>query len=196
MKLRFIIMMLICVSFTDLFAQQNETEPIGILGGDTVRLNAATLKAIKEGVFMNTEKLPLRQSVSELPILDDFSEYIKADMHRKPLVIDSLPPSVFWLCPMDTAGYHIREVVYKPMESLLVKDRLTFFNKSLYMKVGAGNLYMDEVRDGQRRGTVNVSLGVNFSLEDGLRHIFWKSERNKKRNKKREATWKYYNSYP
>lgn len=196
MKQFFVIWMLMFLFITDLFAQQVEMNPVGIIGGDTLRLNAATLKAIKEGTFLNMERLPLRQSVSELPILDDFSEYVKADTHRKPLAIDSLPPAVFLLCPMDTTGYTMRGLVYKPMKSLVVKDRINLLNKTLYMKVGAGNLYMDEVRDGQRRGTANVTLVINFSLEDGLRHIFWKSERNKKRNRKREATWKYYNSYP
>jgi hypothetical protein len=191
-----VIWMLMFGIFTDLLAQQMEVKPISVIGRDTLRLNAETLKAIKEGTFMNTERLPLKQSVSELPILDDFTEYIKMDTFRKPFPIDSIPPSVLLIYPVDTKEYHIRGIVYKPMKSLVVKYRINLLNKSLYMKVGTGNLFMDEVRDGQRRGTGNVSLGVDFSLEDALRHVFWKSERDKKRNRKREATWKYYNSYP
>ena len=54
----------------------------------------------------------------------------------------------------------------------------------------------DVVKDGQRRGGVLATIRVYFDAEDLLETIFWKSARDKKRNRKRENTWKYYNDYP
>lgn len=52
------------------------------------------------------------------------------------------------------------------------------------------------LKDGQRRGGVLATIRVYFDAEDLLETIFWKSARDKKRNRKRENTWKYYNDYP
>lgn len=197
MKQFFILLMLIFP--IRLFAQQeviNPAEVIVLHGKDTLRLRPEVLKAIEERTLINTERQSLMHSASELPILKDFSEYLKTDATGKSLDIDSIPPGVFFLYPVDTTGYPIHEAAYKPMKSLVVKDKVYLWKKSLYMKAGTGNLFLDEVRDGQRRGTINASIGLTFSLEDALRHVFWKSERNKKRNRKRDATWKQYNLCP
>ena len=50
--------------------------------------------------------------------------------------------------------------------------------------------------DGQKRGTVGGSVKLYFSLDDILKWIFSKEERNKRRNRKRDDTWRYYNAMP
>lgn len=164
-------------------------------GKDTIRINPEYLKAIEEGTLINMGP-PSEYAPSELPVLKDFSEYIKADTLCRALELDSISPAVFWLYPADTAGMHIRGVVYKPLKSLVIRDRIRFGKLPLYGKVGTQNLFLPEVKDGQRRGSVGATLTVDFSMEDMLRYVFWKSERDKKRNRKRDFTWKHYNSYP
>ena len=62
---------------------------------------------------------------------------------------------------------------------------------------GGRNLYSsDVVKDGQKRGTVGGSVKLYFSLDDILKWIFSKEERNKRRNRKRDDTWRYYNAMP
>ena len=82
------------------------------------------------------------------------------------------------------------------MNSLVVKDRIRLGKTTFYVQGGTQNLFLEEVKDGQRRGSVGISVKKEFSLENTLRYIFWKSERDKRRNRKREFTWKHYNSYP
>lgn len=166
-----------------------------LAGKDTIRINPEYLKAIEEGTLINMEQ-PSEYAPSELPVLKDFSEYIKADTLCRALELDSISPAVFWLYPADTAGMHIRGIVYKPLKSLVIRDRIRFGKLPLYGKVGTQNLFLPEVKDGQRRGSVGATLTVDFSMEDMLRYVFWKSERDKKRNRKRDFTWKHYNSYP
>ncbi|MBC8602831.1 hypothetical protein H8784_14020 [Parabacteroides acidifaciens] len=166
-----------------------------LAGKDTIRINPEYLKAIEEGTLINMGQ-PSEYAPSELPVLKDFSEYIKADTLCRALELDSISPAVFWLYPADTAGMHIRGIVYKPLKSLVIRDRIRFGKLPLYGKVGTQNLFLPEVKDGQRRGSVGATLTVDFSMEDMLRYVFWKSERDKKRNRKRDFTWKHYNSYP
>ncbi len=166
-----------------------------LVGKDTIRINPEYLKAIEEGTLINMGQ-PSEYASSELPVLKDFSEYIKADTLCRALELDSISPAVFWLYPADTAGMHIRGIVYKPLKSLVIRDRIRVGKLPLYGKVGTQNLFLPEVKDGQRRGSVGATLTIDFSMEDMLRYVFWKSERDKKRNRKRDFTWKHYNSYP
>ena len=200
MRLYYILLFLSVFLNLGIFAQNKSNGNIGeetlSMQKDTILLNEETLKAIREGTLIHMEGQPLNLSSPELPILRDFSDYLKADTTKKALLIDSLPPAIFVLYPMDTTGHHIRGVVYKPMNSLVVKDRIRLGKTTFYVQGGTQNLFLEEVKDGQRRGSVGISVKKEFSLENTLRYIFWKSERDKRRNRKREFTWKHYNSYP
>ena len=161
-----------------------------LAGKDTIRLNPEYLKAIENGTLINLGQ-PLELEFSRLPILKDFSEYIKADTLRQLLQIDSLSPAVFWLYQADTEHRNIRGNYHKPINSLIRFGKTPFYGRT-----GTQNLFLPEVKDGQRRGSAGVTITLHFSMEDMLRSVFWKSERDKKRNRKRDFTWKHYNSYP
>lgn len=138
----------------------------------------------------------------QLPLAADFSEYLGPD----PFLTDTLRRLV------DSAGMtpqlfmlqHLRPLSVRPLrKEAYTPSRRRDWDKGVrlgklpvHAKVGAGNLFLEEVRDGQRRGSIHVTVTGNFSMEDLLRKIFWKSERNKARNRKRENTWKYYNDMP
>lgn len=162
-------------------------------GTDTLRLNPEFQKAIKEGSFINTGTPPgrvLLDAPSVLPILKDFSEYVKNDSTLNDSIrhidITSVPPCVFLLYHggLDSVP-RINSEAYTPQRTLLPKEEIKIGKLPVGVGVGARNLYSKEVRDGQRRGTITATGRVYFSLEDLLRSIFWKSERNKKRNLKR-----------
>ena len=165
------------------------------VGKDTIRLNPEYLKAIENGTLINIGQ-PLELESSRLPILIDFSEYIKADTIRQLLQVDSLPPAVFWLYQADTVHKGIRGDYHKPIKSLVINNQIRLGQTPFYGRAGAQNLFLTEVKDGQRRGSAGVTITFHFSIEDMLRSAFWKSERDKKRNRKRDFTWKHYNSYP
>lgn len=166
-----------------------------LAGKDTIRLNPEYLKAIENGTLINLGQ-PLELEFSRLPILKDFSEYIKADTLRQLLQIDSLSPAVFWLYQADTEHRNIRGNYHKPINSLVISNQIRFGKTPFYGRTGTQNLFLPEVKDGQRRGSAGVTITLHFSMEDMLRSVFWKSERDKKRNRKRDFTWKHYNSYP
>ena len=83
---------------------------------------------------------------------------------------------------------------FAEMDAMMYKIELG--QTPFYGRAGAQNLFLTEVKDGQRRGSAGVTITFHFSIEDMLRSAFWKSERDKKRNRKRDFTWKHYNSYP
>lgn len=166
-----------------------------LAGKDTIRLNPEYLKAIENGTLINLGQ-PLELEFSRLPILKDFSEYIKADTLRQFLQIDSLSPAVFWLYQADSEHRNIRGNYHKPINSLVISNQIRFGKTPFYGRTGTQNLFLPEVKDGQRRGSAGVTITLHFSMEDMLRSVFWKSERDKKRNRKRDFTWKHYNSYP
>lgn len=170
--------------------------PEMLAGKDTIRLNPEYLKAIGNGTLINLGQ-PLELESSRLPILKDFSEYIKADTVRRLLQIDSLPPAVFWLYRgVDMLHADSRGDYKKPIKSLVISNQIRLGNSPFYGRAGTQNLFLPEVKDGQRRGSAGVTITLHFSMEDMLRYAFWKSERDKKRNRKRDFTWKHYNSYP
>jgi len=58
--------------------------------------------------------------------------------------------------------------------------------------VKADNLFLEEVKDGQSRGSINAVFKTRFSMEDILSGIFSKSERAKRKNRKKANAWKNY----
>lgn len=146
----------------------------------------------------------LRGVSSELPLAVDFSEYLGADAEladtlRQLTDSATLTPAVFMLMHFKPRlAPAIDKSAYTPT-SLPAKVREVQVGKlPIYVSasVSAGNMFLDEVRDGQRRGSLNVTLCIRFSAEELLELAFWKSARNKARNRRRENTWKYYNDYP
>lgn len=194
----YIVLFLIFVPYLKSYAQEDgHTDSVWVseqLEKGILRINPEYLKAMEDGTLINTEQ-SLEHAPMELSIQKDFAEYLKADSIRA-LQFDSLPPAVFMLYPVDTTGWHVRGLTYRPTRSLILKDKVRLGKSPFYLRAGAQNLYMNEVKDGQRQGTLGSSVTVEFSLENTLRYIFWKSERNKRRNREREFTWKHYNSYP
>lgn len=199
--------MLIEFSCLQVYAQNwNKEDSVrlsNILSGkDTVRINPEFQKAIQEGRFIHLEDEPgqhILEAPSELPLLKDFSEYLRADTDTiyKHLDYWSMPPSVYRLYKaLADSGLKINNEAYTSSAPLLPKEEVKLGKTPATVAVGARNLYSPHVKDGQRRGTITGSVKIYFSLEDILRTIFWKSERNKKRNRKRDNTWKYYNSMP
>lgn len=168
-------------------------------GKEEIRLNPEFQRAIENGTFISTDK-PLdkmKSSPLELPITSDFSEYIRADTFRLKAQCDSITPAVYLLQHLKRPpSLGVPKQAYTSPNPLIRRAELKFGKLPVYGKVSAGNLFLNEVKDGQSSGSINVTIRVEFSMEDILEHIFWKSARDKKRNRKRENTWKYYNDYP
>ena len=154
-------------------------------GKEEIRLNPEFQKAIESGTFLRPDQpgTHMLSSPSELPITKDFSEYVQLDTLRRLTNYDSITPVLFMLLNFrlpknqDWKEFKVGKV---PMAA----------------NVKLTNIYSDVVKDGQRRGGVLATIRVYFDAEDLLETIFWKSARDKKRNRKRENTWKYYNDYP
>lgn len=192
MKRYYLLFLIIVTPYIKLSAQRpNEI--------DSVHINPEFLKAIQEGTLINTE--PAGQQTlhmpSNLPILKDFSEYLKPDMAERKLNYEFLPSAVFSLYGPDTViGIKINKGVYTFKKQLIINNQIALKGTSFNVSAGSQNLFLEEVKDGQKRGSIGVSVGAKFDAEGALRYIFWKSERDKRRNKKRDFTRKHYNSYP
>ncbi len=168
-------------------------------GKETIRLNPEFQKAIENGTFLPVEPTgtPMRSSSGELPITMDFSEYIRPDTLLS-ITRDSLSPVAYeFLRLKPPSRYAVPERAY---EVEIPKNRewkeFRIGNVRLAASLRLGNIYSEEVKDGQRRGGVVFTVKAYFSVEELLEAIFWKSARDKKRNRERENTWKYYNDYP
>lgn len=141
---------------------------------------------------------------SELPLAVDFSEYLReeagwADSLRQLADSARLTPAVFMLMNFKPRlAPAICKEAYTPAFLPPGPRELQVGKLPIYVSasVSAGNLFLDEVRDGQRRGSLNFTLCIRFSAEELLELAFWKSARNKARNRRRENTWKFYNDYP
>lgn len=184
-----------------------------------IRLNDTYRKAIESGRFLPAEpgslSLPLGEGFGpageagrlqgaspRLPLAVDFSEYLGED----PFLSDTLrrladsavlTPEVFMLQNFTPKlARAIGKEAYTPTSLPKWDKGIQIGKLPIYTKVHAGNLFLNEVRDGQRRGSINLTIRIEFSAEELLEMIFWKSARNKIRNRKRENTWKYYNDYP
>lgn len=173
-------------------------------GKDTIRINPEFQKAILEGTFINPEDEPGQQILSapsELPLLKDFSEYLHADtdsVHNK-LDYKSMPPSVYrlYVIELDT-GMSVNKNAYtRSPIPFIEKKEIKVGKLPVTVAAGGRNLYdSDIVKDGQKRGTLTGTAKLYFSLDDILLFIFSKKERNKRKNRKRDDTWRYYNSMP
>lgn len=186
------------------WSEQDSVWLSGILSGkDTIRINPEFQKMIREGTFLHREDEPGQQILeapAELPILKDFSAYLRADTDSLPKGLDhkSIPPSVYRLhiIQLDTALRINKEAYTPPPTRLIDKREIGVGKLPLTTAAGARNLYSDAVKDGQKRGTLGGSVTVYFSLNDVFQWVFSKKERNKRKNRKRENTWRYYNSMP
>lgn len=169
-------------------------------GSDTIRLNDEVLEAIKNGtlIHLDPDRGQLKEAASELSILKDFSEYIKPDTVPERKFDSSVPPAVFLLSTFDadTGLYVHKEALSVSRSVVILPDRIRLGKLPITLTVGADNLFLPEVRDGQSRGSVGFSIRYYFSMEDALRYVFWKSHRDKIRNRKRAFTWQHYNNYP
>lgn len=184
-----------------------------------IRLNDTYRKAIESGRFLPAEpgslSLPLgegfgpaggagslRSASPRLPLAVDFSEYLRddpflGDTLRRLTDSATLTAEVFMLQNFKPRlARVVRQEAYTPGRFSKIDKGIRLGKLPVYAKVSAGNLYLDEVRDGQHRGTFNLTIRIEFSAEELLEKIFWKSARHKARNRKRENTWKYYNDYP
>ncbi len=144
----------------------------------------------------------LNGASGHLPLAADFSEYLGPDPFLPDTLrrlIDSagLTPQLLMLQQLrPKPGRTLRKEAYMPPRRVGWDKGLRLGKWPVDAKVSAGNLFLEEVRDGQRRGSINITVTGRFSMEELLEKIFWKSARNKARNRKRENTWKYYNDMP
>ncbi|WP_293667354.1 DUF4858 domain-containing protein [uncultured Parabacteroides sp.] len=106
MRKQLLIVMLICLKGADYISAQQWTKKDSVWlqnvlsGKEKLELNPETMKAIQSGSLINLDEPASNMKlspVSPLPILKDFSEYIKADTTRRKIALKDLPPSVFWL---------------------------------------------------------------------------------------------------
>ena len=106
MRKQLLIVMLICLKGSDYLSAQQWTKKDSVWlqnvlsGKEKLELNPETMKAIQSGSLINLDEPASNMKlspVSPLPILKDFSEYIKADTTRRKIALKDLPPSVFWL---------------------------------------------------------------------------------------------------
>lgn len=204
-----LILMLMGVAHIQVYAQDwSEEDSVwlsGVLSGkDTIRINPEFQKAIRSGTFIHLEDEPGQQILdapAELPFLKDFSEYLHADTDsiHKDLDYKSMPPSVYrlYVIELDSSLKINKEAYTPPPTRLIDKKEIKVGKLPVAVAAGGRNLYdSDIVKDGQKRGTLTGSAKLYFSLDDVLKWIFSKEERNKRRNRKRENTLRYYNSMP
>lgn len=157
-----------------------------IEGKDSIRLNTETMRAIEEGIFLNREN-PFAQPLEAPPILPitcDFWDLAPEDSPEEK-IDTTLPPAILELLRLKEKDslriggtFHFKLKTHEKKEFMIG-------NSPFAVSAGARNLFEDEVKDGQRRGSVGGSVGVRFSLDDILMYLFRKSERQKRKNKKR-----------
>lgn len=204
-KMRLVLLLLVSILPVMARAQWTEQDSLRLRellsGEEEIRLNPEFRKAIESGTFLRPEQpgTSMLSSPSELPITKDFSEYIQLDTLRELINYDSITPVVFMLLNFKapSRALDVRRQAHT-VSVLENRDWKEFKVGKIRMaaNVRLANVYSDVVKDGQRRGGALATVKVYFSMEDLLETIFWKSARDKKRNKKRENTWKYYNDYP
>lgn len=168
-------------------------------GKEKIRLNPEFQQAIENGTFLSTDQpsAPMVSSPLQLPITSDFSEYIQCDTFRLKANCDSLTPAAYLLQNFKhPPSLSVRKQAYTTSNPLIRRGEIRFGKLPVYGKITTGNLFLEEVKDGQHRGGFLATIRIDFSMEDILETIFWKSARAKKRNRKRENTWKFYNDYP
>lgn len=172
-------------------------------GKEKIELSPEALKAIQSGTLINLEKKAIQPLTAPplLPITRSFTGIAPSDSgKREQIDYSTIPPGVFALYQemghfeTDT-GLKIKKQAYTSLKPHIEKEEIQIGKSPVSIKAGAGNLFLDEVKDGQRRGSFNGTVRTYFSLDDILLSLFSKKERNKKRNKKRAAaTLRYYNN--
>lgn len=103
-KYRYLLIICFLLQVSLLRAQWTERDSLWlqdvVSGRDTLRLNPETMKAIREGSFLNLDgpQSPMMSSPSEFPIVKDFSEFIKPleeEENHRIVPLNQLPFSVF-----------------------------------------------------------------------------------------------------
>lgn len=82
------------------WTKEDSVELQNILSGKKkVELNPETVKAIRAGALLNQEEAASNLKINEhpLPILKDFTEYLKKDSIHRKINLTDLPPAVFLL---------------------------------------------------------------------------------------------------
>ncbi len=196
--------MMICVNAHFGYAQWTERDSLwlkGVLAGsDTIRLNPETMRAIREGSLIRPDdaRPELLQAPAALPIIKDFTGVGIPDSFRREVDPATVPAAVYshqQLSESDSVPDINREA-YTTKESFAPKDWKRIGKSPVSVKGGGQNLFSSDVKDGQRRGSVGASVRVDFSFEDWLRYLFWPSEREKKKNRKRAENLQYYTESP
>lgn len=205
MKMRLLSFLLLSVWPALAYAQWTEQDSLRLRdllsGKEEIRLNPEFQRAIESGTFLRPDQpgTPMLASPDKLPITKDFSEYIQLDTLRDLVNYDSITPIIFMLLNIKppSPALAVRKQVHA-VKIPVNREWKAFKMGKIRMaaNVRLANVYSDVVKDGQQRGGAIFTLRVYFDAEDLLETIFWKSARDKKRNKKRENTWKYYNDYP
>ncbi|MCC8133386.1 MAG: hypothetical protein LIP04_07255 [Tannerellaceae bacterium] len=176
----------------DLWAQWSEKDSVwlkGVLSGkEEIRLRPEVLKAIEAGTLINHDE-NMNQLLSAppvLPVTRDFSGAGQVmDTDSLP-DYQTVPPSVYQLHQLRQAdALKTDRNAFRINSSPLEKTEFQLGHSPVTVAAKAENLFLEEVRDGQRRGSVNAVVKSRFSMEDVLQDIFSKSERAKRRNKKR-----------
>ncbi|MCD8043535.1 MAG: hypothetical protein LUH10_10790 [Tannerellaceae bacterium] len=145
-----------------------------ISGGDSVKINPEFMQSIREGILLNISPDYPEQSLfsPDLPIMKDFSEYIYSDSTKSLMPLDQLPTFVIMRQGLDVT---IKDTT---LQSFMIHEKDLELLRNAYYSSGPNG------------------VGARFSMEDILRHIFWKSERAKKRNRKHANAYKFYNKMP
>ncbi|OAV71056.1 hypothetical protein Barb6_01532 [Bacteroidales bacterium Barb6] len=129
MSKRLVIGLLFCLCGTGFgYAQWTAKDSVwlqNVLSGkDSIRFNPETMRAIREGSFLNTDK-PTTTALSaplELPVLMDFSEYMTGGNLMSPqrkVALKDLPVQVFWQWNPETkAEYALSDKFFDFMESI------------------------------------------------------------------------------
>lgn len=202
MKKQLVIWLFVCMNGTDyMYAQWTEKDSVWlndiISGKEQIKLNPETMKAIESGTFINSER-PDNQHLSAPPILPITKEFdiTPADTTQEQIDYRSIPPAVFARYRLELDSIRIMRGAYTSKEPNKVKDEIQIGNLPITVKAGAQNLFLEEVKDGQRRGSVGASAKAKFSLDDILLFLLSPTERNKRKNKKRAKAWQHYNMQP
>ena len=186
-KMRPIFLLIVFILPTMAHAQWTEQDSLRLQeflsGKEEIRLNPEFQKAIESGTFLRPDQ-PGTHMLSSPSRLTNY---------------DSITPVLFMLLNFKSPSRSL--AIQKQAHTIRLpknQDWKEFKVGKVPMaaNVKLTNIYSDVVKDGQRRGGVLATIRVYFDAEDLLETIFWKSARDKKRNRKRENTWKYYNDYP
>lgn len=106
MHKQLLIVMLICLKGADYISAQQWTKKDSVWlqnvlsGKEELKLNPETMKAIQSGSLINSGRPASEMQLAPsgpLPILKDFTEYIRPDSTRRKIALKDLPPGVFWL---------------------------------------------------------------------------------------------------